>query len=263
MRPPRLATKVSRPQQPVGRPEAQRLAVTSTADSDITPTFSSKDSPPRMPKSDRRDKKQIFFCAKCGGSFRSLWYCCIGCFSVLADTVTRNGKKYPRSNLVGCGLWGWASEVRYGVKQRACGGFWDEKLGYLPILTRQGLAVTGGERSSNLTENGTDRASSVDDRKLDQLEREQTIDMEARCAECWRTPTYPAASKVQAARGPGQRGEPYDDDYATCVMQCFDLQRIPSPTSTSVARPRMKRDSGECRPVVCEGARMIWVKRWR
>ena len=36
----------------------------------------------------------------------------------------------------------------------------------------------------------------------------------------------------------------------------FDMLAFHGPTSASVVRPRMKQDSAECRPAVCEGAKM-------
>jgi hypothetical protein len=69
---------------------------------------------------------------------------------------------------------------------------------------------------------GADKASAVGNSNAYRLGSEQMIGMEARCADCWQPPAFPAARDVKPARGPMR--ETYANELLT--LQNFGMRQI-------------------------------------
>ena len=69
---------------------------------------------------------------------------------------------------------------------------------------------------------GADKASAADSSNAYGLGSEQMLGMEARCADCWRPPAFPAARDVN----PG--GGPIRETYANAplILQSFGMRQI-------------------------------------
>jgi hypothetical protein len=113
-----------------------------------------------------------------------------------------------------------ACGIRKSVRRRASGDFWDQELGYAPFLLRRGLAHPMSQGSKNAK--GADKASAADSNNAYGLGSEQMIGMEARCADCWRPPAFPAARDVDQGCGPIR------ETYANVppTLQSFGMRQI-------------------------------------
>jgi hypothetical protein len=217
--PPGLAIKVSGLRSPIV-PGPEEPVTAQTLDGNITSITSSANTLSLPPNSQSRANTQKIICSKCGGSFRSIWYCCIGCFNVIADTVAKIAPTDRPFNLLEWIPYMSLHRVREGVRLRASADFWDGKLGYLPFLLQLGLTHPMDQERKYVQ--GMDQASAIDSNTIHRLEREQLIGMEARCADCWRPPTFPTTRDLKPDRGP--RRERYAN--AVFVMQIFGMQQI-------------------------------------
>ena len=226
LRPRGLAIKVAGLQPGVVQ-GAKQLAKAPARGFDTTST-SSLAKPFLLPPlySQDRTSKQTLICSKCKRSFRSLWYCCVGCFNVIAHNAAQLSHTNPpvdskSSHLslwtwrVRDGLWKW--RIKYRTRQQACATFWDKKLGYLPLLLQQGhLGPTTSQDSRNYT-TGLERADVVDeDDNEDRRQSEVMIGREARCADCWRPPAFPVDMDVEGLKRD-----------TSSALQSFGMREIP------------------------------------
>jgi hypothetical protein len=216
LRPPGLAIKVSGLQPAaIKKPE-----IVPGFDGTINSTTPSSSSFLLQPNSQRRNKTQTLSCSRCGRSFRSLWYCCVGCFNVISTTAAQIEQTNIPFDLANYLQFLSTYTIRDGVRARASGDFWDQELGYSSFLFRRGLAHPMSQESKNAK--GADKASAAGSSDAHGLGSEQMIGMEARCAACWRPPAFPAARDVKPACGPMR------ETYANTlfVLQSFGMRQI-------------------------------------
>lgn len=214
--PPGLAIKVSGLQPTV----IKKPEIVPAFDGTINSTTPSSSSFLLQLNSQRRNKTQTPLCPRCGGSFRSLWYCCVGCFNVVSKLAAQIEHINRQFNPADYDYFPLTCGIRDGVRTRASGDFWDQELGYSSFLLRRGLAHPMSQGSKNAK--GADKASAADSNNAYRLGSEQMIGMEARCADCWRLPAFPAARDVN----PG--GGPVRETYANAppTLQSFGMRQI-------------------------------------
>ena len=71
--------------------------------------------------SQRRNKTQTLSCSRCGGSFRSLWYCCAGCFNVISKFAAQIEHTNIPFNPADYDYFLLTCRIRDGVRTRASG----------------------------------------------------------------------------------------------------------------------------------------------